>query len=72
MLKSFCNERGHEFPPVPESTFIFADSFSSVADKSERPKSLLKMHSAAQNCLYEEIGLFSPTKDPYIQRLIKA
>ena len=71
-FESFCDENGHDFPPNADSTFVFADFLCNVADKSERPESLLKMHTAALACLYEGIGSFNPMKDPYIQRLVTA
>ena len=73
MFESFCDEKGYNFPPIPEETYIFADYLCSVADRSDRPESLLKKHSAALSCLYYEgIGLSSPIKDPHVQRLITA
>ena len=68
----FCNENGHEFPPDSGSTGIFADFLCKVADRSERPESLLKMHAAAIACLYEGIGWVNPMKDPYLYRLVTA
>ena len=72
VFESFCDEKGYNFQPIPEETYIFADYLCSVADRSDRPESLLKMHSAALSCLYEGIGLSSPIKDPHVQRLITA
>ena len=59
--------------PRMQTVLLFLQIFlCNVADKSERPESLLKMHTAALACLYEGIGSFNPMKDPYIQRLVTA
>jgi len=64
----FCQNHGYTFPPV--STAVLAEFLREVADKSDRPNSVLHTTIAALGHLYTVKGICNVVDSPEIRLLI--
>ena len=49
---------------------VIADFLCHISDQSDRPESIVKLCSAALNCMFEALGRYSPVNNPDIKHLV--
>ena len=69
-LYEYCHENDIHFPPVKSAGL--ANFLCTIANKSQRPQSILRTASAAIGHLYKAKGLENLVQDESLQRLITA
>ena len=65
----FCRAIDLDFSDE-HNTNVIADFLCHISDKSDRPKSVIKMCSAALTCMFKALGKYSLAHNPDIKRLI--